>query len=72
MFAGADLATVVLIVIGIIVLLLAVDFLFAGGAMSGGMAGMMGGAMAGMSAGGWVPLLLLAIIGLLVYGFFLR
>ena len=72
MFAGADLATIVLIVIGVVMLLLLVDFVFAGGAMSGGMAGMMGGAMAGMSAGAWVLLLLLAIVGLLVYGFFLR
>jgi hypothetical protein len=71
---NVDIGTVLLIMVGVIVVLVLLDLLFAGGAMTGGMMSGMAGMMGGMAGSGYglIVLLLLVIVGLLVYGFFFR
>ncbi len=66
-----DIGTVILIVVGVIVVLVALDLLFAGGA---GTMGMMHGTvmMASNPIGQAILLVLLAILGILVYAVFFR
>ncbi len=74
MLAGVDIATLALFMVGAVAAFFLIDLLFAGGAMSGGMAsgacGMMGGLAGGMAGAWWllIPLLAVVIIGLLSSG----
>ncbi len=71
---GIDLTTVLLLIVGLVVLFLALDFLFAGGGMTGAM---MGGMMHGTAAMlgspyGWALIIALVLIVLAVIEFLLR
>lgn len=71
MLAGLDIATFLLIILGVIVVYLLIDLLLAGGAMSGSMAsgvcGMMGGLAGGMAGAWWLLLPLLIVIIILFF-----
>ncbi len=68
-----DLGTLILIVAGVVVVLVVLDLLLAGGAMTMTMGTMHGMALMASHPAGWAILLvLLAILGVLVYAVFFR